>query len=137
MAATRAATTSARPSPRSALIGRHLSPVEQLLGRLAPARRRTRRVDGVDLVQDGDVRRAGRGDRLGDVAVAAAGRLGGVQHEQGGVDLGQGGVDRRLHAARERVEGPLKAGQVEQHELEVVAGDDPADAPPRGLRMVR
>ncbi len=116
MAATSASTTSARPSPRSALIGLHLSPAEQLLGRRA-ARRQHLAADDVDLVQDGDVGRAGRSDRLGDVAVAAARRLGGVQHEQRGVDLGQGGVDRGLHAARERVEGPLKARQIEQHEL--------------------
>ena len=42
-----------------------------------------------------------------------------------GVDFGQGGVDRRLHPARERIEGPLKARQVEQHELEVVAVTTP------------
>jgi len=39
------------------------------------------------------------------------------------VDLGQGGVDRGLHATRERVEGPLKTRQIEQHELVARAGD--------------
>ena len=42
----------------------------------------------------------------------------------------------RLHPLGQRVARPLEAGQVGEHELEVVAVRDPEDAPPRGLRLV-
>ena len=50
-------------------------------------------------------------------------------------------LDAPLHALGERVAGLLHAGQVHEHELKRLAlalsVDDPADRPPRGLRLVR
>ena len=135
MAATSASTSSGRPSPRSALTG-VTSPPSSSSSAAARRAASVVRFTASALFRTATYGSACGGDRLGDVAVAATRRLGGVQHEQRGVDLAQGGVDRGLHLARERIEGPLKAGQVEQHELVGVGGHDPADAPPRGLGMV-
>ena len=52
------------------------------------------------------------------------------------VDVLERRVDGALHALGERVERPLEAGQVGEHELVVVAVRDPEDPPARRLRLV-
>ena len=49
---------------------------------------------------------------------------------------GQRALDAPLHALGERVARALDAGQVDEHELPVVAGRDAADLAPRRLRLV-
>ena len=52
------------------------------------------------------------------------------------VDVLERGVDRVLHPLGERVERPLEARQVGEHELVVVAVRDAEDAAARRLRLV-
>ncbi len=123
------------PVPAQRRDGQHLAAAGEP-ARLVEARVQPRPVHEVDLVEHDHGGQAGAGDRLGDVAVAGAERLGRVEQHERGVDLAQRVVDGRLHAARERVERLLEARQVEQHDLAAVEADDAGDAPPGGLRVV-
>ena len=95
-----------------------------------------RRLEAVDLVERDHDRRPGGCELLGDEAVAAARDLARVEHENDRVDVLETRVDGALHAPRERVERLLESGQVDEHDLEVVAVHDAECALPRRLRLV-
>ncbi len=94
------------------------------------------RAKPIDLVQrDHDGRRLREG-ALGNEPVAGADLLVGREHEADPVHLFERGVDDALHALGERIAGPLKAGQVDEHELPVLACRDALDPAARGLGLV-
>ena len=93
-------------------------------------------VEPVDLVQHRHRGHARALQRLRDEAVARADLLLAVQHEQRGVGVRERALHLALHPLGERVARALDAGQVDEHELPVVAGRDAADLAARGLRLV-
>ena len=76
-------------------------------------------LEPVDLVQRDHDRHAELEHALRDEAVAGADALARGEHEQDGVDVVERAVDRALHPLGQRVERPLEAGQVGEHELRV------------------
>src|SRR5207302_512166 len=100
-----------------------------------------RAVQEIGFVDDHHDRHSRPAERRRDEAIASAAPLGAIQHEQRAVAVGDLPLNAPLHALGERVAWLLKAGEIDQHELERVAlaltVDDPADRPPGRLRLVR
>ena len=90
----------------------------------------------VDLVQDDHHGNAELEDAPRDEAVARADPLACGQNEHHGIDVLERTVHRALHVLGERVERPLEARQVGEHELVVLPVRDPEDPAPRRLRLV-
>ena len=135
MAATSRASTSARPSPRSAETAR-TSPAAasaRASSRRAPSRGPSTRSILLSTTTAGQ---AGGGDRLRDVAVAGAERLGRVQQHQRRVHLPSASSTVVCMRRVSESNGFWNPGKVQEHDLAVVQRDDPGDAPPRGLGMV-
>ena len=105
--------------------------------RRAHLRRDVARLQPVDLVQRDHDGRAEREDALRDEPVAGADAFACAEDEQHAVHVVERAVDRALHVLGERVLRTLEAGQVGEHELVVVARQDPVDAAPRRLGLVR
>ena len=72
-----------------------------------------------------------------DEAIARAGLVARVEHEQHRVDVGEALVDRALHLLGERVARALEPGQIGQDELGARGVHHPEHAPARRLRLVR
>ena len=84
-----------------------------------------------------DHRHAEREDVPRDVAVAGADALARAEDEQDHVDVvGDRLVHGHLHPLGQRVDRPLPARQVDQHELRLVGRVDAADAVARRVRLV-
>ena len=84
-------------------------------------------LEAVDLVQRDDDRDAQREDPPGDEPVTGADPVARGDDEQDDVDVLERAVDGLLHALGERVHRALEAGQVDEHELPVVAVRDAED----------
>ena len=95
------------------------------------------RLQPVDLVQRDHDRDAETEHLRRHETVAGANSLARIEHEQDALDVLEGRVDGALHVLGQRVAGPLEAGQVGEHELELGAVRDAEDPPPRRLRLVR
>ena len=95
-------------------------------------------LQAVDLVDDDHDRDVEREHAPRDVAVAGADPLAGVDDEQDRVEIvGDRLVDAVLHPLGERVDRPLPAGQVDEHELRVRLRPDAADAVAGRVRHLR
>jgi hypothetical protein len=99
-------------------------------------RRDVTALEPVDLVQGDHDRDAELEHAPRDEAVARADPLARGQDEEDALDVLECRVDRALHVLRQRVERPLEAGQVGEHQLVVVAVRDPEDTLARRLRLV-
>ena len=95
------------------------------------------RLEAVDLVERDHDRNVETEDARSDETVTGADPLSGREHEEDGLDFLERGVDRVLHALGQRVERPLEAREVGEHELVVLAVRDAEDAPAGRLRLVR
>ena len=95
------------------------------------------RLEVVDLVQRDDHGLAEREHAAGDEAVAAADPVARREDEEDGVDVLERRVDRVLHPLGELVHRPLEAGQVDEHELPVLAVRDAEDPAARRVRDAR
>ena len=94
------------------------------------------RLQPVDLVQRDHDRHSEREHPLCDEPVTRADPLARREDEQHRVDVLERLVDGALHPLGHRVERALEAGQVDEHELVVLAVRDARDAAPRRLRLV-
>ena len=133
--ATSSSRSSPIPSPVFALTGWSARKGPSFGGRLH-LRRDVARLEAVDLVDDDHDRHAEREDALRDEAVAGADVGAAVDDQHHRVEILERRVDGALHPLGQRVERPLEARQVGEHELVVVAVRDPEDAPPGRLRLV-
>jgi hypothetical protein len=106
------------------------------LGRSRHLARDVSRLQAIDLVQGDHHRHSERKDPVGDEPVARADSLPRREHEQYPLDVLEGVIDRALHVLGQGIPGALKARQVCEHELVILAARDAEDATPRRLWLV-